>query len=148
VNPAADLPSWRRRSRRSPARPQRRDISKRIDAIQNATHRSVEAIAGISYTIRELIGFSVRIASTVEQQPKGAQEIASNLASVSANVVNLNGAITKAETVGNRTAQAAAMLSTASVSVTKQAKRIHEQATAFTKTSCALVTVRSPTHRS
>jgi methyl-accepting chemotaxis protein len=70
-----------------------RDISKRIDAIQNATHRSVEAIAGICCTIRELIGFSVRIASTVEQQAKGAQEIASNLASVSANVVNLNGAI-------------------------------------------------------
>jgi methyl-accepting chemotaxis protein len=71
-----------------------RDISKRIDAIQNATHRSVEAIAGISCAIRELIGFSVRIASAVEQKVKGAQEIASNLASVSANVVNFNGAIT------------------------------------------------------
>lgn len=110
-----------------------RDISKRIDAIQNATHRSVEAIAGISCAIRELIGFSVRIASAVEQKVKGAQEIASNLASVSANVVNFNGAITKVETVGNRTAQAAAMLSSASVSVTKQVKRIHRQVTAFTQ---------------
>jgi methyl-accepting chemotaxis protein len=122
VNPAADLPLWRRRSRRSPARPQRPRISKRIDAIQNVTRRSVEAIAGISRTIRELNGFSVRIASAVEQQAKGAQEIASNLASVSANVVNVNGAITKVETVGNRTAQAAEMLSSASVSVTKHAK--------------------------
>jgi methyl-accepting chemotaxis protein len=115
-----------------------RDISKRIDAIQNATHRSVEAIAGISRTIRDLNGFSVRIASAVEQQAKGAQEIASNLASVSANVVNVNGAITKVETVGNRTAQAAEMLSSASVSVTKQAKRIHEQVTAFTQDVRAL----------
>jgi methyl-accepting chemotaxis protein len=115
-----------------------RDISKRIDAIQNATHRSVEAIAGISRTIRELNGFSVRIASAVEQQAKGAQEIASNLASVSANVGNVNGAITKVETVGNRTAQAAEMLSSASVSVTKQAKRIHEQVTAFTQDVRAL----------
>jgi methyl-accepting chemotaxis protein len=101
------------------------------------TRRSVEAIAGISRTIRELNGFSVCIASAVEQQAKGAQEIASNLASVSANVVNVNGAIT-VETVGNRTAQAAEMLSSASVSVTKQAKRIHQQVTAFTQDVCAL----------
>jgi methyl-accepting chemotaxis protein len=110
-----------------------RDISKRIEAIQNVTHRSVEAIQGISHTIRDLNRFSIRIASAVEQQTKGAQEIASNLTSVSANVLNVNGAITKVESVGNRTAQAAEMLSSASVSVTKQAKRIHEQVTAFTE---------------
>jgi methyl-accepting chemotaxis protein len=110
-----------------------RDISKRIAAIQGVTHRSVEAIQGISHTIRELNRFSIRIASAVEQQTKGAQEIAGNLASVSANVISANGAITKVESVGNRTAQAADMLNSASVSVTKQAKRIHEQVTAFTQ---------------
>jgi methyl-accepting chemotaxis protein len=110
-----------------------RDISKRVEAIQNATHRSVETIQGISHPIEGLNRFSVRIASAVEQQTKGAQEIASNLGSVSANVFDVNGAISKVESVGNRTAQAAETLSSASVSVTSQAKRIHEQVTAFTQ---------------
>jgi methyl-accepting chemotaxis protein len=110
-----------------------RDISQRIGAIQGVTQRSVAAIAGISHTIQELNRFSSRIASAVEQQAKGAQEIAGNLASVSQNVRNANGAITKVEAVGNRTAQAAEMLSSASVSVTRQAQKIHEQVTAFTQ---------------
>jgi len=108
------------------------DISKRIEAIQSATHRSVEAIQAISRTIRELDRFSVRIASAVEQQSLAAQEIANNLSSASANVVDVNGAIAKVESVGNRTAQAAETLSSASVSVTNQAKLIHEQVMAFT----------------
>jgi methyl-accepting chemotaxis protein len=110
-----------------------RDISKRIEAIQNVTHRSVVAIQGISHTIRDLDRFSVRIASAVEQQTEAAREIASNLTSASANVVNVNGAITKVEGVGVGTAQAAEMLTSASANVTKQAKRIHEQVRAFTE---------------
>jgi methyl-accepting chemotaxis protein len=110
-----------------------RDISKRIEAIQNVTHRSVEAIQGISHTIGDLDRFSVRIASAVEQQTQAAREIASNLTSASANVVNVNNAITKVESVGIGTAQAAEMLTSASVNVTKQAKRIHEQVRAFTE---------------
>jgi methyl-accepting chemotaxis protein len=110
-----------------------RDISQRIGAIQNVTQRSVAAIAGISHTIQELNRFSSRIASAVEQQTKGAQKIAGSLTSVSQNARNANGAITKVESVGNRTAQAAGMLSSASVSVTSQAQKIHEQVTAFTQ---------------
>jgi methyl-accepting chemotaxis protein len=110
-----------------------RDISKRIEAIQNVTHRSVEAIQGISHTIRDLDRFSVRIASAVEQQTQAAREIATSLTSASANVVNVNGAIAKVESVGIGTAQAAEMLTSASASVTKQTKRIHEQVGAFTE---------------
>jgi methyl-accepting chemotaxis protein len=80
----------------------------------------------------------VRIAAAVEQQTKGAQEIASNLASVSSNVLNVNGAISKVENVGNRTAQAAVVLSSASSSVTREAKLIHQQVTAFTQDIRAL----------
>ena len=109
------------------------NINQRIEAIQNVAHRSVEAIQGISATIRELDRSSVRIASAVEHQTQAAQEIASNLAAASANVVNVNGAITQIESVGNRTAQAAGMLSSASVSVTNQAKKIHEQVRTFTQ---------------
>jgi methyl-accepting chemotaxis protein len=109
------------------------DISQRIQAIQNVTQRSVEAIQGISRTIGDLNRFSVRIASAVEQQTRGAHEIAGNLASVSASVTDVNGAISKVEGFGNRTAQAAELLSAASVDVNKQAGRIHEQVTTFTR---------------
>ena len=109
------------------------DISKRIEAIQRVAQRSVEAIAGISRTIQDLHGFSASIAAAVEEQTKGAQEIASNLAAVSANVTNFNGAIAEVESVGNRTAQAAGTLSSASDSVSKQAQRIREQVMAFTQ---------------
>jgi methyl-accepting chemotaxis protein len=115
-----------------------RDISQRIEAIQEATQRSVTAIAGISDTIGELNHFSVRIAAAVEQQTRGAQEIASNLASVSSTVRDVNGAISKVENVGNRTAQAAVVLSSASASLTGQAKLIHDQVTAFTQDIRAL----------
>jgi hypothetical protein len=64
---------------------------------------------------------------------QAAREIASNLTSASANVVNVNGAIAKVESVGIGTAQAAEMLTSASVNVAKQAKRIHEQVRAFTE---------------
>jgi methyl-accepting chemotaxis protein len=108
------------------------NISRRIEAIQSATDRSVAAIQGISHTVRELDSFSGRIASAVEQQTQAAQEIASNLTAASVNVGNVNEAIAKIEGVGNRTAQAAEMLSAASVSVTHQAKKIHDQVKAFT----------------
>ena len=114
------------------------DISERIGAIQNATQRSVEAIQGISQTIRELDHSSARIASAVEQQTQAAQNIASNLSSASANMSNVNDAISKVENVGNRTAQAAETLSSASISVTDQAKRIHVQVKAFTEELRAL----------
>jgi methyl-accepting chemotaxis protein len=73
------------------------DISERIEAIQTATQRSVEAIQGVSQTIRDLDRFSVRIASAVEQQAHAAQEIANNLNSASPNVVNVSGAIGKSK---------------------------------------------------
>ncbi len=73
------------------------DISRRIEAIQTATHRAVGAIQGVSQTIRNLERFSVRIATAVEQQAQAAQEIASNLTSASSNVVNVSGAVAKVE---------------------------------------------------
>ena len=110
-----------------------RTINQRIEAIQSATDRSVEAIQGISSTIRELDRFSVSIASAVEQQTRATHGIAKNLTAASRSVVNVNGAITQIESVGSRTAKAAGMLTSASVSVTKQAKTIHEQVKGFTE---------------
>jgi methyl-accepting chemotaxis protein len=71
------------------------------------------------------------IATAVEQQPQAAQEIAGDLSSAAQKVVSVNGAIGQVESVGNRTAQAAETLSSASVSVTDQAKQIHDQVKSF-----------------
>ena len=54
------------------------EIERRIQAMQSATGRSVEAIQAISGTIRELDRFSARIADAVEQQAMAAREIAGN----------------------------------------------------------------------
>jgi methyl-accepting chemotaxis protein len=116
------------------------NISRRIEAIQSVSQRSVEAIQGISATICDLERFSVRITSAVEQQTQAAQKIASNLTSASASVCNVNDAIGKVESVGNRTAEAAEMLNSASMSVTDQAKRIHDQVKAFTEQIRAIQT--------
>jgi methyl-accepting chemotaxis protein len=110
-----------------------RNINQRIGAIQSVTVRSVGAIQGISSTIRELNRFSVSIASAVEQQTRATHKIAKSLTAASASVVNVNEAITQIESVGSRTAKAAGMLTSASVSVTKQAKTIHEQVIEFTE---------------
>jgi hypothetical protein len=47
-------------------------------------------------------------------------------------VVNVNGAITEVESVGDRTARAAEMLIAASIGVADQARTIHERVRAFT----------------
>ena len=109
------------------------DIGRHVQAIQNATHRSVEAIQGVSQKMSDLQAFSTKIAAAVEQQAVATQEIAGNLTSAAGSVDDVNGAIGKVEVVGTRTAQAAELLSSASVSVNDQAKRIHEQVKAFTE---------------
>src|SRR5262249_37360166 len=73
------------------------DIGKRIEAMQNATSHSVEAIQAITGTIRELDLFSAKIAAAVEQQASAAQEIAQNANAASSSVQQVNGAIGELE---------------------------------------------------
>ena len=116
------------------------DISARIAAIQSATHRSVEAIQAASQSMRDLEMFLVKIAAAVEQEATAAHEIADNLISAASNVDQVNGAIGKVEVVGHRTAQAAKLLTNASVNVTHQATQIHEKVKAFTQEMSAIHT--------
>jgi methyl-accepting chemotaxis protein len=103
------------------------DIGRRIGAMQDATGRSVEAIAAISGTIRELDEFSARIAVAVEQQAAAAHEIAGSANAAAGNVVQVNGAIVEIEKVVEETARSAGKLGTAAADVTEQAKRIRNQ---------------------
>jgi methyl-accepting chemotaxis protein len=109
------------------------DIGKRIEAMQNATGRSVQAIAAISTTIRELDRFSSRIADAVEQQAAAAHEIAGNAHAAAEGVNKVNGAIGEIESVIGQTARSAGKLSTAASNVTNQTKRIRDQVKALTE---------------
>jgi methyl-accepting chemotaxis protein len=109
------------------------DIGKRINAMQSATGRSVQAIAGISATIRELDLFSARIAAAVEQQAAAAHEIAGNANAAAASVTQVDGAIVEIENVVNQTARAASKLGITAIDVTNQTKRIREQVMVLTE---------------
>jgi methyl-accepting chemotaxis protein len=107
------------------------DIGRRVAAMRQATGRSVEAIAAISGTIRELDLFSARIAAAVEEQAVAARDIAGNANSASCNVVEVGTAIVEIETVADQAARSAGKLGTAAVNVADQSKRIRDQVTAF-----------------
>ena len=107
------------------------DIGRRVAAMRQATGRSVEAIAAISGTIRELDVFSARIAAAVEQQAVAAHDIAGNANSASSNVAEVGTAIAQIETVADEAARSAGKLGTAAVNVADQSKRIRDQVTAF-----------------
>jgi methyl-accepting chemotaxis protein len=103
------------------------DIGRRIEAMRSATGRSVEAIAAISGTIRELDLFSARIAASVEEQAVAAREIAGNANAASASVTEVTGAIGEIEAVADQAARSAGKLSAASAHVTDQTRRIRDQ---------------------
>ena len=108
------------------------EIGTRIQAMQNATGRSVDAIQAISGTIRELDLFSARIAAAVEQQAIAAREIADNVNAAAAGVGHVNDVIVEFEGVADQTARAVQKLGGAATGVTGQTKRIRDQVKAFT----------------
>ena len=107
------------------------DIGRRVAAMRQATGRSVEAIAAISGTVKELDVFSARIASAVEQQAVAAHEIAANANSASANVVEVGTALVEIETVANEASRAAGHLGAAATHVADQSKKIRDQVATF-----------------
>jgi methyl-accepting chemotaxis protein len=114
------------------------EIGRRIEAMQSATGRSVEAIAAISGTIRELDLFSARIAAAVEQQANAAHEIAGNANAAASSVGRVSGAIGEIENVVDQTARSAVKLGKAATNVTSQTERIRDQVKALTENIHAL----------
>ena len=114
------------------------DIGRRVAAMRLATGRSVEAIAAISGTIKELDVFSARIAAAVEQQAVAAREIAGNAHAASSNVVEVGTAIVEIETVADQASRAANNLGTAASAVAEQSRMIRDRVASFTRTIQAL----------
>jgi methyl-accepting chemotaxis protein len=109
------------------------EIGKRIEAMRSATGRSVDAIAVITGTIRELDEFSARIAAAVEQQAAAAHEIAGNANAAAGSVKQVNGAIIEIESVADRAATSASKLGGAAQDVADQTKRILDHVHALTE---------------
>jgi methyl-accepting chemotaxis protein len=108
------------------------EIERRIQAMQNATGRSVEAIQAISGTIRELDRFSALIADAVEQQAMAAREIAGSATAAASSVQQVNGAILEIDKVAAGTSNAAGRLSAAAHSIGAQTEKIQARVRTFT----------------
>jgi methyl-accepting chemotaxis protein len=107
------------------------DIATRIDAMQQATGKSVSAIEQISSVIAELDRFSARIAESVEEQVASAREIAGNVSSVAEGVGEVAASVGQIESVAVRANRAAAQLNGSAAAVTNQTLRIRERVRVF-----------------
>jgi len=110
-----------------------KEITSRIEAMQNATTRSVAAIEGISSTIRELDRFSAVIASAVEQQAGAARQISGDVNAAAAGVTHVSGAVGEIEGITRETAAAVGQISSASAEIAGQTRMIRERVGAFTQ---------------
>lgn len=107
------------------------DIATRIEAMQQATGKSVSAIEQISNVIGELDRFSSRIADSVEEQVASAREIAANVASVAGGVGEVAASVGQIESVAEKANRAAGQLNGSAAAVTNQTLRIRERVRAF-----------------
>ncbi|MBS4083613.1 MAG: hypothetical protein KGZ73_08695 [Rhizobiales bacterium] len=107
------------------------DIATRIEAMQQATGKSVSAIEQISTVIAELDRFSSRIADSVEEQVVSAREIAANVASVADGVGEVAASVGQIESVAEKANRAAGQLNGSATAVTNQTLRIRERVHAF-----------------
>lgn len=107
------------------------DIATRIEAMQQATGKSVCSIEQISSVITDLDRFSAQIASAVEEQVVSAREIAGNVSSVAEGVGAVAQSVVQIETVAEQTNRAASQLNESAISVTRQTLRIRERVHAF-----------------
>jgi methyl-accepting chemotaxis protein len=103
------------------------DIGRRIDAMQAATARSVDAISVISGTIRAFDQLSARIADAVAQRTAAARQIASSANSAATSVGQVDAAIGEIENVASTTVQSAGKLAGAATNVTDHSRRIRDQ---------------------
>ena len=103
------------------------EIGTRVAAMQSVTAESVDAIAAISGTIRELDAFSAQIAAAVEQQAAAAHEIAGSANAAASSVSQVDSAISEIETEVGQTVRSASKLGTAATDVAGQTKRIRDR---------------------
>lgn len=108
-----------------------KDISARIDQIQQATTRSVQSIGKIVTTIGDIQSISSVIASAVEQQGAATHEIAGNTARAAQGTQEVTQNIFGVGRAAEMTGAASTQLMALSGSLSSQASQLQDEVAAF-----------------
>ena len=100
------------------------EISRQIDAVQEATRRAVGAIDGIGGTIGRMREISMAIAAAMEEQDAATREIARNVADASANTSGVTANVTQVTVAAEESGHTAHDLLNASSELSRQAETL------------------------
>jgi methyl-accepting chemotaxis protein len=107
------------------------DITAQIDAIQNATGRTVTAIQDIGKTINQVSEISSVIAAAVEEQSAATQEIASNVQQAARGTQDISGNIGGVTEAAEHTAVASSQVLDSAAELSRQAETLRGQVDHF-----------------
>ncbi len=107
------------------------EIGSQIVSIQETTKRAVDAIAGITGSIRSIDDASSSIASAVEQQGAATREIVHAVGQASTGTSEVSSAITSVAQAAAETGHGASQVLSASADLARQAERLSAEVRQF-----------------
>ncbi len=107
------------------------EISAQIASVQCASVDVVDAIQGITRTIREISGISTTVSAAVEQQRAATSEIARSVTTAADGAQSISASVAEVTQAAAETNDKADELRTASGELTTQAERLRTEMSAF-----------------
>ena len=107
------------------------EISAQIAAVQGASVDVVDAIQGITRTIREISGISTTVSAAVEQQRAATSEIARSVSTAADGAQSISASVAEVTQAAGETNEKADELRAASGELTSQADRLRTEMSAF-----------------
>ncbi|MGY6567510.1 MAG: methyl-accepting chemotaxis protein [Salinarimonas sp.] len=107
------------------------EISAQITAVQGASVDVVDAIQGITRTIREISGISTTVSAAVEQQRAATSEIARSVSTAADGAQSISASVAEVTQAAGETNEKADELRAASGELTSQADRLRTEMSAF-----------------
>jgi methyl-accepting chemotaxis protein len=107
------------------------EISAQIASVQGASVDVVDAIQGITRTIREISGISTTVSAAVEQQRAATSEIARSVSTAADGAQSISASVAEVTEAAGETNDKAGELRSASGELTAQADRLRNEMSAF-----------------
>ncbi|MGU3496924.1 methyl-accepting chemotaxis protein [Xanthobacteraceae bacterium A53D] len=107
------------------------EISSQISAVQGATDQVVNAIEGISETIKRIDDISSAIANAIDQQGAATGEIAQNVSQAAQGTQEVSSSITGVSTAAAETGRVSSDIVVAATDLSSQASRLRSQVDTF-----------------
>ncbi|MGY6644873.1 MAG: methyl-accepting chemotaxis protein [Salinarimonas sp.] len=107
------------------------EISAQIASVQGASVDVVDAIQGITRTIREISGISTTVSAAVEQQRAATSEIARSVSTAADGAQSISASVAEVTEAAGETNDKAGELRSASGELTAQADRLRTEMSAF-----------------